>query len=370
MNFLCEKEKISDAVATVLKAVISKTPLPILEGILISTNDDEIILTTNNLETGIECRVSAIIKEHGNVVIGDAKVFGEIIRKLPNDYISVEVTDNFQTVIKCQKSVYNIIGLNPEEFPELPPIKEKTKFTINSDALKRLIKQTSFAVSNRPEKPVLTGSLFDIKGNILTVVSLDGFRMAIKRESIMSEKDEKFIISGKTLNDISKILKDDETPVTIKLTDKYVLFEFEKTKVLSRLIEGDFFDYEKIIPNDFRVKAFINLTDMLCCVERADPIVAVDIVKNPIKLTIDDNILSIDCMTSTGKVHDVIEIESCQEKIEIGFNQKYLHEALAACECNEIIMEFNGKLNPCIIRPTEDDSFLFMVLPVKIDSEE
>lgn len=370
MNFICEKENLLEAVNTVLKATAVKTPLPILEGILINTNDNEIILTANNLETGIVCKAPAIIKEHGSVVVSSAKIFGEIIRKLPDDYISVEISDNFQTVIKSQKSVYNIMGLNPEEFPELPPIREKTKFTINSDVLKKIIRQTSFAVSNRPEKPVLTGSLFEIEGNILTVVSLDGFRMAIRREAIVSENDEKFIVSGKTLGDIARILKDDETPVTIKLTEKYVLFEFENTKVLSRLIEGEFFDYKKIIPSDFRIKAYIFLNDISSCVERADPIVAVDVVKNPIKLTIDNNILAIDCMTSTGRVHDVIEIKNCQDSIEIGFNQKYLHEALAACECDEIIMEFNGKLNPCIIRPVEDDSFLFMVLPVKINSED
>ncbi len=369
MNFLCEKENLLEAVNIVLKAVATKSPMPILEGVLINTNDDEIILTTNNLETGIECRIPAIIKEHGTIVIGDAKVFGDIVKKLPNDYISVEVSDNFQTIIKCQKSVYNIIGLNPEEFPELPPIKEKTKIQINSNVLKNIIKQTSFAVSNRFEKPVLTGSLFEIVGNILTIVSLDGFRMAVRREAVISENDEKFIVPGKTLNDIAKILKEDDTPIVIKLTDKYVLFEYENTKILSRLIDGDYFDYKKIIPNDFRVKAYICLSDILCCVERADPIVAVDIIKNPIKLTIDDNILAIDCMTATGKVHDVIEIESCQENIEIGFNQKYLHEALTACECDEIIMEFNGKLNPCIIRHPDNDSFLFMVLPVKIDNE-
>ena len=368
MIFLCEKEKLLDGISTVIKAVVSKTPMPILEGILISTDDDCIILTTNNLETGIECRIPAIVKENGSIVIGDAKVFFEIVRKLPNDYINVESDDNFHTIIKCQKSVYNIVGLNPIEFPELPMIKETTSFEINAEVLKKMIRQTLYAVSTRPEKPVLTGSLFEIEGDTLSIVSLDGFRMAIRKEKIEAHGDEKFIISGKTLGDISKIIKDEDLPITIKLTERYVLFEYENTKVISRLIEGDYYNYKSIIPTDFRVKTVLNLQDILVSVERTDPIVAVDILKNPIKITIDNSMLAIDCITSTGKVHDLIEIEDCNEKIEIGFNQKYLHEALQACECEEITMEFNGSLNPCIIRPLEGDSFLFMVLPVKLSN--
>lgn len=370
MIFLCEKEKLFEAISTVIKAVSAKSPMPILEGILISTDEDSIILTTNNLDTGIECTIPATVQENGSVVIGDAKVFMEIIRKLPNDIISVEVKDDLKTTIKSQKSVYNIIALSPEQFPELPIIKEKAQLTLPSNVLKKMIRQTSYAVSNRPEKIALTGSLFEIEDNTLTVVSLDGFRMALKREEIKSESNEKFIISGKTLSDVSKIIKDDETPVVLKITDKYAMFEFENTKILSRLIEGEFFNYKAIIPKDFRVLTKLQLSDILTCVERTDPIVAVDIIKNPIKITIDGNILSIDCVTSTGKVHDVLEIEPSDERIEIGFNQRYLHEALAACECEEILMQFNGNLNPCIIKPVDGEDFIFMVLPVKITSEE
>lgn len=370
MIFLCEKDKLFEAVSTVIKAVSAKSPMPILEGILISTDEDKIILTTNNLDTGIECTIAATVQENGSAVLGDAKVFLEIIRKLPNDIISVDVKEDLKTTIKCQKSVYNILALSPEQFPELPIIKETASLTIPSNTLKKMIRQTSYAVSTRPDKMTLTGSLFEIEDDILTVVSLDGFRMALRKEKISAGGNEKFIISGKTLSDVSKIIRDDDTPVTLKITDKYVLFEYENTKVLSRLIEGEFFNYKAIIPKDFKILTHLQLSDILTCVERTDPIVSVDIVKNPIKLTIENNILSIDCVTSTGKVHDVLEIDPCDEKIEIGFNQRYLHEALAACECDEILMQFNGNLNPCIIKPFKGDDFIFMVLPVKINSEE
>ena len=368
MNFLCEKDNLLEGISTVIRAVVSKSPMPILEGVLISTDDNCIILTTNNLEMGIECRIPAIVKENGSIVIGDARVFFEIVRKLPNDLISVDVDDNFKITIKCQKSVYNLMGLNPIEFPELPMIKETATVKIDAEILKKMIRQTLFAVATRPEKPVLTGTLFEIEGDRLSLVSLDGFRMAIRNETIEAEKNMRFIISGKTLGELTKIIKDEPVPIAIKLTEKYVLFEYENTKVISRLIEGEYFNYKGIIPSDFKIKTVLNLQDILVSVERTDPIVSVDILKNPIKMTIDRNIIEIDCMTSTGKVHDILEIDDCGERIEIGFNQRYLHEALQACECEEIIMEFNGSLNPCIIRPLEGDSFLFMVLPVKLSS--
>ena len=366
MFFICEKNVLSEAVSTVINAVNSKTPLPILKGILINSDNGSITLTTNNLDMGIECTVPAEVHENGSAVIGDARIFLEIIRKLPSDSISIEINDDLKATIRCRKSVYNVQCLNPEEFPELPSVKEKASFKIPADTLKKIIRQTSYAVSQRPEKPTLMGSLFEIEDGNLTVVSLDGFRMAIKKEKIYSDNNEKFIVDGKALTDVSRIIKDEDIPVTIKLTEKFVMFSTDNTNIISRLIEGEYFNYNKIIPKDFKISLNLPLSDILTCVERADPIVAVDIGKNPIKITIEDGTLSVDCMTSTGKVHDVIEIENTSESLTIGFNQRYIHEALAACECEEIIMEFNGSLNPCIIRPYEGDDFLFMVLPVKL----
>ncbi len=369
MKFSCEKQLLSDAVSTVIKATSSKSSIPILEGILLSTDDDKLVLTTNNLEMGMECTISAEVSQNGSIVIGDAKVFAEIIRKLPNDIIYIEVSDNMTTTIKCQKSVYNIIGLNPVEFPELPEVRETASLVINGDVLKSMLRQTIYAVSTRTEKPVLTGALFDISESFLTVAALDGFRLAIRKEKVENAKEGKFIVPGKTLNDLIRTLKDEELPVTIKMTDKYILFEYENTKIISRLIDGEFFNYKAIIPKDFKIKTKVFLSDIISCVERADPIVSVDVLKNPIKMTINRDTLSIDCMTATGKVYDIIEIEDCGGELEIGFNQKYLHDALASCEDENIFMEFNGSLNPCIIKPAEGDAFLFMVLPVMLKND-
>lgn len=369
MIFSCEKQDLLNAVSTVMKAAATKSSVPVLEGILLSTDDNSLVLTANDLSMGIECKIPAEVKVNGSVVASDAKIFAEIVRKLPDDIIYFEVSENLNTVIKCQKSVYNIIGLNPAEFPELPDIKEKTKITIDGKLLKSMLRQTAYAISTRPEKPVLTGALFNVENGYLTVVALDGFRMALRKEQVEAENPEKFIIQGKTLHDLIRILKDEEVPVTIKVTDKYVLFEYENTKIISRLIEGEYFNYKSIIPNDFKIKTTAYLSDIISCVERTDPIVSVDVLKNPVRIKIKNDTLSIDCITSTGKVHDVIEIEDSGGELEIGFNQKYLLDALSSCECDRITLEFNGSLNPCIIKPVSGDSFLFMVLPVMLKNE-
>lgn len=369
MIFSCERNILSEALNTVIKAASSKSSLPILEGVLINTDEDFIILTTNNLELGIECRIPAIVKEDGSIVVGDAKVFSEIIRKLPGGLIDIEVQDNHLIAIKNQKSVYNLMGINPVEFPELVRVSGEINFSEKSDKIKNMIRQSSFAIAQKHEKPILTGSLFEIENSILSVVSTDYFRLAIRREKITDDIDDaQFIIPGKTLNELNRILKDDDTLITVKVGDKYASFEFDNTKVVTRLIDGEFFNYKATIPADFKIKTKIKLNDILTCVERADPIVAVDVFKNPIIMTLENDTISIDCMTSTGKAHDVIEIEKASGEIKIGFNQKYLHDALAACECEYIILEFNGNLNPCIIRPYEGDSFLYMVLPVRINA--
>lgn len=366
MIFSCEKAYLAEAVGIVSKAAAIKSPIPVLEGILISTDGDSIILTANNLELGIECKIPADVIEEGSVVISDARVFSEIIRKLPNDYINIDVKENLNTTIKCQNSVYKIMSLGSVEFPELPVINKENTVIINSPLLKSMIRQTSYAIAIKNDKPVLTGSLFEIEDNTLSIVSLDGFRLAVRKEFVGNSVNAKFIVPGKTLSELSKILKDEDTPVNIKVTDKYALFEINNTKVISRLIDGEFFNYKSIIPKDFKIKTKVNLADLITCVERADPIVSVDVFKNPVKMTLNDDTITIDCMTSTGMVKDVIEIESCKGEIEIGFNQKYLHDALSACECDVINLEFNGSLNPCIITPEEGDSFLYMVLPVRM----
>ncbi|MDD6308183.1 MAG: DNA polymerase III subunit beta [Clostridia bacterium] len=370
MIFSCEKQILAEAVSTVMKAAVNKSTLPVLEGLLIRSDEDTIIITANNLELGIECRIPAHIREDGVFVTGDAKVFFEIIRKLPSGMIDITVQENFSVTIQNGKSIYSILGVAPEEFPELPRVLENVVLTIDAITLKKMIQQTVYAAAQKNEKPILTGVLFEIEDEYLYMVALDGFRMSIRKEAIPGQdEDFIFIVPAKTLSELSRILPDEEEQITVRLTDKHVFFEFGSIKVVSRLISGEYFQYKQIIPKDFRIKLQLPVADILSCVERADPIVALDVYKNPVIMTIQNDTLAIDCVTAVGKAHDVIEIPNCNSEIRIGFNQRYLHDALSACEGEEIIMEFNGNKNPCIIRPAAGDAYLFMVLPVRISEE-
>ncbi len=369
MIFSCEKQTLSDAVSTVMKAAGNKASMPILEGILINTDEDCIILKSNNLELGIECRIPADIKEDGAIVTGDVRIFSEVIRKLPSGTADIHVQDNFSMTVKNGKSIYNIVGMNPEEFPDLPEVLEDSGITLPAEILKKMIRQTVYAAAQKNERPALTGVFFEIEPTVFHMVALDGFRMAIHNQPLTDNPDEEpysFIVPARTLLELSRILPDDDTPVLITASTKHVLFTVDNIKVVSRLLSGEYFQYNQIIPTDFKIHTRLNVKDLLTCVERADPIVSTDVYKNPVIMTLSGDTLAIDCVTAVGKAHDVIEIPDCGSKIRIGFNQRYLHDALSVCDCEEIVMEFNGNRNPCIIRPAEGDEFLFMVLPVRI----
>lgn len=370
MIFSCEKQTLSEAVSVVMKAASSKAAMPVLEGILLSTDEDSLLLTSNNLEMGITCKIPADIREDGAIVTGDVRIFSEVIRKLSPGNVDITVHDNFSTTVQNGKSVYNIVGTNPEAFPDLPEVLEDSGIRVSAATLRKMIGQTVFAAAIKNERPQLTGVLFEIEPTSFQMVALDGFRMAVCNQPLSENPDDEpysFIVPAKTLLELSKILPEDEdTSVFITASTKHVLFTFSNIKVVSRLLTGEFFQYKQIIPTDFKISTRLSVKDVLTCVERADPIVSTDVYKNPVIMTLSGDTLAIDCMTAVGKAHDVIEIPDCGSEIRIGFNQRYLHDALAACDSEEIIMEFNGNRNPCIIRPSEGDSFLFMVLPVRI----
>ena len=367
MIFSCETKTLSDAISTVMKAASNKSNLPILEGLLISTDEDCLIVTANNMELGIECRIPATIKEDGAFVTGDARVFFEIIRKLPAGTADIHVNENYSTTIQSGKAIYNILGLSPESYPELPFVETDAVLHIAADKLRSMLRQTIYAAAIKHEKPMLTGAFFEIEEGVFSIVALDGFRMAIRTEKMKTEDEGYgFIVPSKALSELCRILPEDDTRVSLRLTDKHLLFSFDNKKVISRLIAGEYFNYKGILPKEHTLSLRLKVDDILSSVGRADPIVAMDVYRNPVIITVADNTLSIDCVTAVGKAHDVIEIAETDQTIRIGFNQKYLHDALANCECSDIIMEFNTNKSPCMIRPAEGEDFLFMVLPVRI----
>ena len=302
-------------------------------------------------------------------------MFGEIIRRLPDGEVTVKINEeNNVMTIKCGKSEFNIQGLSGLEYPAVPEINETYRFSVKQPSLKKMIRKTIFAVSqNEARRPVLTGSLFEIDTGVLSVVSTDGYRLAICRETVDSSlENKKFVIPGLTLREIFKVLEDDgEKNVTIIVSDRHVMFDFGNYKVVTRLLEGEYINYKPILSTPNSIVVIANTAELSSSLERASLLINDDISakaeKVPVRLNILMDKIEITCMTGKGKVHDVVDVSVNGDDIEIGFNYKYLLEALRACEEEEVKMEFSNPRSSCFIRSnSNDDSYTFMILPVRL----
>ncbi len=375
MKMICEKQQLSRIINTVQKAVSAKSIMPILECILIDANGSgELTITGNNLDLCIEYSDQCNIPEGGTIAIS-SKMFGEIIRRLPDGDVTVTVNEeNNVMTIKCGKSEFNIQGLSGLEYPAMPEITENYRLTLKQPALKKMIRKTLFAVSqNEARKPVLTGSLFEIDTGVLSVVSTDGYRLAICKEIVdASLENKKFVIPGLTLREILKVLEDDEEKkVSIIVSDRHVMFEFENYKVITRLLEGEYINYKPVLTTPNNIVVIANTHELSESLERASLLINDDISakaeKVPVRLNILMDKIELTCMTGKGKVHDVVDVSVSGDDIEIGFNYKYLLEALRACEEEEVKMEFSNPRSSCFIRSNaNDDSYTFMILPVRL----
>lgn len=368
MKIVCEKDTLLNSINTVQKAVLTKSTLPVLEGILINA-DDILTLTGNNLELGIEITTEAEIIEKGQIVV-NSKIFGDIIRKLPDNKVYITVNEDSVIEIKCENSIFNIKGLTAEEFPEIPIVEKNNVLSIEQNKLRSMIRQTSFAISTNENKIILTGSLINAQDNLLTMVSVDGYRLALRKENI-DETDNRFsfVIPGKTLNELFKILKDTDEKVNIFVSEKHALIEFNSCKVVTRLLIGEFLDYKQIIPDESKLKVTADVNMLIDSIERASLIITSDNKKYPIVLSIKLDNINISCNTDMGNVSDTVKVQTFGDNIDIGFNNRYLLDALKACECEKIIMEMNDSLSPCVIKPHEGDNFIYLVLPVRLKQE-
>lgn len=367
MKVACSKENLTEGINTVQKAVSAKSTLPILEGILLDATD-ELKLTGNDLELGIECRVPADVQETGSIVI-NSKIFGDIVRRLPDSEVFIEVTNNNMVVIECENTHFEIKGLPPEGFPALPEIKKENAFVISQEILRNMIKQTIFAVSIDENRPILTGSLMEYKEKTLTFVSIDGFRMALRNHSTENEAENiKVVIPGKTLNEILKILQPVKEDVSIYSTNNQILFDMKNCKVVSRLLEGEYLNYKSIIPNDHEIRIRVSTKELLAGIERAS-LVTVDEKRYPVKFNISDDKMIITSNTDIGAVREEIRIEMDGGKIDIGFNPRYFIDALKVIDDEKIEIFFTSSVGPCTIKPIDDDSFAYMILPVRTRNE-
>ena len=371
MNFICEKEKILKALNSVTKAVAIRTTMPILEGILIQTNDKQIKLTTYDLEMGIEYVIdNCDVKEQGATVV-NATMFTEIIRRLPDTDISVSLNEKNLLVIECEGSMYKLATMNPDEFPELPKINVENSIEIEQNALKEMIRTTLFAVSTEENRPIFTGCLFEISNNKLNVVAVDGFRLAWKSKFLQNKVNNfSAVIPGRTLNEINKILTDSFENVKIGVAKNQVLFEMEDCKIVTRLLDGEFLNYSSVIPEKWETRIRVNKSILQDCFERVSLISSSSIEKEkkyPVKVAIDIGKVIISCTNQTGDAKEEIYLSTEGKNLEVGFNPKYFLDALRAINDDEIYVDFGSNISPCIIRPVEEDGdYIYMILPIKL----
>ena len=369
MKIVCEKDKILKAINSVTKAVASKTTMPILEGILIQTNDKEVKLTTYDLEIGIEYIIDADVKEQGATVV-NAIMFSEIIRKLPDTEINISLNEQNLLVIECEGSLYKLATMNPEEFPELPQINVENSIEIEQNTLKDMIRKTIFAVSSEENRPIFTGCLFEIKNNKLNVVAVDGFRLAWKSKFLQnSSNDFTAVIPGRTLNEVNKIILDSFDSVKIGVAKNQALFEMENCKLVTRLLDGEFLNYSSVIPENWETRIRVNRNNIQNCFERISLISASSIEKEkkyPVKVSVEIGKVTISCTNQTGDAKEEMYVATEGQNLEAGFNPKYFLDALRAIDDEEINIDFGTSISPCIIRPVDEGDYIYMILPIRL----
>jgi DNA polymerase-3 subunit beta len=364
MWFTCEKNILQEAINTVQKATSSKTTYPILEGILIKAVDDKIILTATDLDLGIETYVNADVHQNGSIVL-NSKLFGEFVRKLPNEDITLKIENN-NVYITCQKSEFAIVGNNPSEFPQLPSINENSMYEISQDILRNMIKQTIFAIAQDETRPILTGVLFEVKDGVLSFVALDGYRLALKSCEIGNKNNISAVIPGKTLNEISKILEPSEEIVKITFTPNHILFNLGNTKIISRLLDGEFINYRQIIPDEYRLRVRANVGALMDSIERAS-LLAREGRTNLITFDIKEDKLAITSNSQMGKVYEEVKILLEGQELKIRFNARYFLDVLRGIDSEEVYLEFSANVSPCIIKKCDDNDYIYLVLPVRLN---
>ena len=370
MKFSCEKALLQAAISTTSRAVSPKSSIPALEGILLGAGND-LRLTGYNLETGIRTIVPADIREEGTLVLG-ARLFGEIVRKLPDDIVTFQ-SENYMVNIKCGMSEFNILGTDPEEFPELPTVEYQNSLILPQSRLKAMISQTLFAVSDNESRPIHTGSLFEVDSNGLTIVSVDGYRLALRHEAIDKKEGAEtfsFVVPGAALSEVEKICSDVDEPASVTQGARHVMFKVGDTMLVSRRLEGEFLAYRQAIPRNNTIHVEGETRALLSSIDRVSLIIS-DKLKSPLRCVFDSNLLKISTKTAIGDAYDECPLSGDGGGLEIGFNNKYLMDALKAAPADKVRLELTTGVSPCVILPTEgEENFLYMVLPVRLKAGE
>lgn len=367
MKLTCSRQQLNEAVLNVQRAVSTKSSVPALEGILLRTQGDEVLLCGYDLELGMTTRIEAKTEEQGSIILS-ARLFGDIVRRLPAESVSLATDSKNITTIKSGASEFSIVGIPAEEYPELPSISGETSLRIAHNMLKSMIRQTIFAVAESDAKPIHTGTLFELEENRIRLVSVDGYRLAIREEAVKSGEKTNFVVPGKTLGEVSKLLGDDDTEMEILIGRRHIQFQIGNYCVISRLLEGEFLDYRAAIPSGFTTELTVSTRAIIDSVERVSLLIT-DRLKSPVRCIFEDDEIRISCSTAIGRANDQFPARITGNPVEMGFNNRYLLDALRNAEGDEVRIQLSGPLSPMKILPREGEAFLFLVLPVRLKSE-
>lgn len=367
MKLICSKQNLLYGVNIVSKAVPTRTTMAILECILIDASANEIKLTANDMELGIETKIEGQIEERGIIAL-DAKIFSEIVRKLPDSDVTIETDINFKTTITCEKAKFNIVGKSGDDFSYIPFIERNESIHISQFTLKEVIRQTIFSIADNDNNKLMTGELFEINENELKVVSLDGHRISIRKIQLKENYEhKKVVVPGKTLQEVSKILPGNaDSEVDIYITENHIVFEFDNTTVVSRLIEGEYFKIEQMLSSDYETKVKINKRELLDCIDRATLLVK-EGDKKPIIMNVTDDSVQLKINSFIGSMDEEIDVKKDGKDILIGFNPKFFIDALRVIDDEEVALYMVNPKAPCFIKD-DDETYIYLILPVNFNA--
>ena len=372
MKFSCEKALLQSAVMTAGRVVASKSSILALEGVLVEAEANGLRISGYNLETGIVTKVDANVVKTGAIVLS-ARLFGEIIRKLPDDVIVIETEGN-SVHITCGPTSFDIMGSSADEFPELPTVDDGNGLLVTEGNLRSMISRVIFAVSDNESRPIHTGALFEVAGEELTMVAVDGYRLALRREKIVGKSGAagfSFVVPGAALNEVDKICSDSDEVVSITEGARHITFEMGATLLVARRLEGEFLNYRQTIPQNNTISLEANTADLQISIDRASLIIN-EKLKSPLRCKFEDGSLSITSRTAIGSAFDVCPVDGDGKGLEIGFNNRFLMDAVKAAPASRVRLELNTPTSPCLVLPVkgEENNFLYMVLPVRLKAGE
>ena len=363
MRFTCDNNDLNASLSIVSRALAVRSPKPILEGILFESCDEGLRLTCTDLAMGIRTVIPATFTEEGRVVL-PGRLLCEVVRKLPGGQVEFSVNDRLQATIRCASSRTNITGLDPVEYPELPPVSGHT-FSVPQGKLKDMIGRTIFAIAVDESRPILTGCLLEIGRDLMRVVALDGFRLAMREEAIEGPQQEvSAVVGGKVLADIAKILGDSDEPVSVCVSGSHIRLNVGATHIVARLLEGEFIRYRQILPQEWQTRVTISRADLGSAIDRAS-LIAREGKNNLVRFKIDGETLEIASNSETGDTQETLDVTTEGKDLTIAFNVRYITDVLKALSDDEVVMRFNSNVSPCVVCPTEGEAYLYLVLPVR-----